>query len=397
MHRLLAALALILCALPAAARPVSGELTYRARVALDPGAQMVIELVGPDGSVTTDRQATGGRQVPVPFRLDAPDTVLRLRAAIVEGGRTTWLTEPVDIPEGTQDVALGPLMLGPYVAAGFFSTYACGREILRAGLAGDSLRLDRSGDFRVLAPVVSASGAKYSDGGTPETVFWSKEPTALVTWDGADLPECRHFPTPDTLSLRATGNEPGWRLDAGAAGVSFTSEPGAQAAGALPEPVLGPAGLTYTPAAGFAVTLSPGPCYDTMTGMPHPVSVTVEAGEGIYLGCGGDPESLIEGSWAVTAIDGTAVAEGTEVTMSFVRGGELGGKAACNRYTGNYRLTGEGLTFGPAAATRMACPGVLMQVETAFLALLPQVTHFDMRDGALLLMAGDRVALQLRR
>jgi heat shock protein HslJ len=60
-------------------------------------------------------------------------------------------------------------------------------------------------------------------------------------------------------------------------------------------------------------------------------------------------------------------------------------------------LTGEGLTFGPAAATRMACPGALMQIESAFLAVLARVTHFDMRDGALLLMAGDRVALQLRR
>lgn len=395
--RILLALALMLAGLPAEARTITGELTYRARVALDPAAEMVIEMVGPDGSLTTSRQATGGRQVPVPFSVDGPDTVVRLRAGIVENGRTTWLSDNIDIPEGAQDTALGPIMLGPYVAAGYFSTYACGPEILRAGMAGNTVRLDRGNEFRVLAQVEAASGAKYSDGQSPETVFWSKEPEAMVTWEGTDLPTCTHFPTPDLSPLKATGNEPGWRLDASRDGVTFTSEPGAQSAGPLPEPDLGSAGLTYTPAAGFTFTLSPGPCYDTMTGMPHPVSATVEIGQDIFLGCGGDPESLLEGTWNVAEIEGTPVAEGNEVTMSFVPGGELGGRAACNRYTGRYTLTGEGLTFGPAATTRMACAGAQMQLESTFLAVLPSVTHFDIREGALILMAGDRPALRLRR
>lgn len=395
--RILVALALMLAALPAGARTITGELTYRARVALDPGAEMVIEMVDPEGNRATARQATGGRQVPVPFRVDAPETVLRLRAGIVENGRTTWLSDNIDIPAGAQDTALGPILLGPYVAAGYVSTYACGPEILRAGMAGSTLRLDRGNAFRVLAQVPAASGAKYSDGQSPETVFWSRESEAMVTWEGTDLPACRRFPTPDTVPLKATGNEPGWRLDASREGVRFTSEPGAQSAGPLPEPDLGAAGLTYSPAAGFSFTLSPGPCYDTMTGMPHPVSVTVEAGQDIFLGCGGDPETLLEGSWTVAEIEGTPVAPGNEVTMSFVRGGELGGRAACNRYTGRYNLTGEGLTFGPAAATRMACAGAQMQLEQAFLAVLPAITHFDLRDGALILMAGDRPALRLHR
>lgn len=384
-------------ALPAQARTLSGDLTYRARIALSPGAQMVIELVAPDGSVTEHRQATGGRQVPVPFRMEAPDTVLRLRAQIVEDGRTTWISDMVDIPEGAQDAALGPVALGPYVAPGYFSTWACGREILRAGTAGSSLRLHRGAEFRVLAQAESASGARYADGQTPESLFWSKGTEATVTWDGTDLPACIAFATPDLTALKATGNEPGWRLDAARDGVTFTAETGAQSAGPLPEPALGPAGLTYVPAAGFSFTLSPGPCYDTMTGMPHPVSVTAEAGDGIFLGCGGDPETMIEGSWRVTDIEGTPVAEGIEVTMSFVKGGELGGTAACNRYTGRYTLTGEGLTFGPAAATRMACAGVLMQLESTFLAVLPRVTHFDWQDGGPVLMAGDRAVLRLQR
>lgn len=39
--------------------------------------------------------------------------------------------------------------------------------------------------------VVSASGAKYQNLGDPSTVFWNKGDMALVTVEGADLPECQ--------------------------------------------------------------------------------------------------------------------------------------------------------------------------------------------------------------
>lgn len=388
-----AALVLALAAPAAPARTLSGELTHRAGVALDPGAQMLIELVAPDGTLTELRQATGGRQIPVPFQMEAPDTVLRLRATVIENGRTTWISGLVDIGEDTQDTALGPIMIGPYVPANELKLWACGRDLLRFGEAGQLARLERGPELRVLA----AAGTGFADSQTPQTAFAGDDLTAAITWDGTTLPACSRFRTPDLVPLQATGNEPGWRLDAARDGASFTAETGAQSAGPLPDPVLGAAGLTYVPALGFSFTLSPGPCYDTMTGMPHPLSVTAEAGGEIFLGCGGDPESLIEGNWAVAEIEGNPVAEGNDVTMTFVRGGELGGKAACNRFTGSYRLSGEGLTFGPSAATRMACAGVLMQLEATFLAVLPAITHFDIRDGALILMAGDRPALRLRR
>jgi heat shock protein HslJ len=393
MRPALSALLFLATAAQADARTLSGELTHRAPVQLSPGAQMVIELVAPDGSLVTLRQATGGRQVPVPFQGEVPDTVLRLRASVVENGATTWISGLIDIPEGTEDKALGPIMIGPYVPDDALQLWACGRNLFRFGTAGQMARLERGTDLRVLA----AAGTGHSDGQSPETSFTTDDRTATITWDGAALPACTRFPTPDLVPLRAAGNEPGWRLDAARDGVTFTSEPGGQGAGPLPAPVLGAAGLTYTPAAGLAFTLSPGPCYDTMTGMPHPLSVTVESGGEIYLGCGGDAETMIEGTWRVAEIEGTPVPEGAEVTMQFVRGGELGGKAACNRYTSGYRLTGEGLTFTPAAATRMACAQALMQLESTFLAVLPGVTHFDIRDGALILMAGDRPALRLHR
>lgn len=394
----LSLLALMLATLPLQARTITGDLTYRARVALAPNATMLVELVGPDGTVTELRQSTGGRQIPITFRMQGADTVLRLRAAILEGGQFTWISEPLDIPPGSQDVALGPVLLGPFVQNALTTTYACGREFLRAGLADSTLRLERGGDMRVLARADAADGERYSDGQGAESAIVIHPRRATVTWDGTDLPTCLPFDTPDTRDLTAQGNEPGWRLDMTSQGIGFSSESGDRGGtDVLPDPALVEIGLQYVVPGGPSVFLTPGPCHDTMTGMPYPVSVTVEAVDGMYLGCGGEPADLLLGDWRVTAIDGAPVGEGTEVTMTFAPGGELGGKAACNRFTSTYTLNAEGLGFGPAAATRMACAGVLMRLEAVFLEMLPLVSGFDVEGTTIRFLAGDRAVLTATR
>jgi heat shock protein HslJ len=61
---------------------------------------------------------------------------------------------------------------------------------------------------------------------------------------------------------------------------------------------------------------------------------------------------------------------------------------------GSYTLTGEGLTFGPIAGTRMACPPPLMETESAVYAAFARVTQFDFTpDGALLLKSDEATTL----
>ena len=68
------------------------------------------------------------------------------------------------------------------------------------------------------------------------------------------------------------------------------------------------------------------------------------------------------------------------------------GNAGCNRYTGPYTMAGNQLTFGPAISTKMACAEG-MDVETAFLAMLSQVTSYQATDSSLVLMgAGGELA-----
>ena len=70
----------------------------------------------------------------------------------------------------------------------------------------------------------------------------------------------------------------------------------------------------------------------------------------------------------------------------------------CNRFSGSFALTTEGITFGPVVASKMACAAPLMQTEQALFAALSHTTRFDIADdGALVLLADDIPLLTARR
>lgn len=63
------------------------------------------------------------------------------------------------------------------------------------------------------------------------------------------------------------------------------------------------------------------------------------------------------------------------------------GFAGCNRFTGSYTLNADSLSFGPLAATKMACAQG-NEVEVAYLQALSQVRGFTASDS-LLTLHGD--------
>ncbi len=84
---------------------------------------------------------------------------------------------PVAIAEGEADVALGLVPLTRHVAMGFLTRMRCGATVIEVGYRNDSVRLIVGERDLVLPQTISGSGARYSDGATPETVFWNKGPT----------------------------------------------------------------------------------------------------------------------------------------------------------------------------------------------------------------------------
>jgi heat shock protein HslJ len=132
-------------------------------------------------------------------------------------------------------------------------------------------------------------------------------------------------------------------------------------------------------------------CHDSMTGMPHPETVSLALGKDWFTGCGGAPVDLLTAQeWQITEINGApAMAEGP-LDLRFDPEGRITGQGGCNRWFAGFDLTGEGLGIGPVGATRMACARPIMDQETRLFAALARVTRFDVTDGGdLVLLAGD--------
>ena len=139
-------------------------------------------------------------------------------------------------------------------------------------------------------------------------------------------------------------------------------------------------------------------CRDSMTGMPHPETVTVSMGDETLSGCGGDPLSLLTGqTWVVEDIGGAGVIESARATLGFDATGRVFGNGSCNRFMGDAALSGEGLRLGPLASTRMACPEAVMAQERRVFEALEQVIGFDIdATGALVLLGPEGAVLTAR-
>ena len=104
-------------------------------------------------------------------------------------------------------------------------------------------------------------------------------------------------------------------------------------------------------------------------------------------------EQALAGSWSIVAVRAAdAVAStlpGTELTLTF-DGGRAAGHAGVNRFHGAYTASGERLTFGALATTRMAAidPAVGRQ-ERDLLAALAATATFSATRRQLALLAAD--------
>ncbi len=185
---------------------ITGSLTYPARIALPPDSQSVVELrhaAIPDGPVIAEqRRELAGAQVPVPFELAVKRSSLDdrgtyvIRAAIVTGGRVTWLGEPVVIESAGSVVDVGVVMLAPYTALAFVTRWTCGGESVSLGYAGDQATLLVGGESIPVQPVPTASGVRHDAMPDPGTFIWSKGDRATLEVRGRRYPECIHVAAP---------------------------------------------------------------------------------------------------------------------------------------------------------------------------------------------------------
>lgn len=385
------------------ARPLEGSLTYLSRIGLPPGAEVVVEARGlQDTFLSETRFQTGGQQVPLPFAMTLPDGVnATIRAAIVVDGQPLWVSDATQVPAGNSAVALGELVLNAYQPMGFASTLRCGDLRLRVGFFEDRAVLETDTQRLILAQVPAASGAKFADPADPGTFYWSRGDTALVSLEGEQMQECVAVPPEPDQPWRARGTEPFWSLTIAGGQVELIPNIGMTPVRArLPQARLEGVDFVFDMrGVDMVLRLSEKLCHDLMTGTPYPQTVSVTWQEATLQGCGGDSIDLLAGiPWRVEDVDGAGILDAAMITLEFdALTRRLAGSAGCNRFNAAYDLSGEGLSIGPAAVTRMACAATLMDQEQRFLSILERITRFDIDEtGALQLFANDQEAPLIR-
>jgi len=307
--------------------------------------------------------------------------------------------------------ALGGLLpagqpAAPAAPAAVPREFTCGAERIAVAIDGTTVRLTAAGATYVLQQTPVASGARYEAEGDAGTWFWNRGDVASLRLRGRGYPECvavAGAPSADAGSFHAIGHEPGWRLDIRGGQLTLVTDLG-QNKISVPAPYAeafagGRRYIASSAGRPIVATILDSPCSDSATGLPRPFSVSVEFAGQTLRGCGGETAALLAGEpWVVQEVNGAALVRGSRASLTFGTDGRVAGSASCNSYSATYTVGGEGVTFGPAMATRKACAPAVMKQEAAFLAVLGAVQRIEVTaDGLLVLHAANNQRVTARR
>lgn len=324
---------------------------------------------------------------PVWFALSAASFLLcsaQLAQAAPSSAKADWPQDALRVTEITE-------------SSHPFQTLYCAREPIQVRFIGDTAEIIVNGERRVLRQAIAASGARYVVPGDESTELWSKGPLGTLTWSGQELPVCAPAGTLIT-PFKASGNEPFWTVTYDGWGITLT-QPG-KPEQSLDAEIVKTSALSQTLQAGkgpgaITLTTEEGLCVDNMTGMPHPQKVTLTKDGVSHPGCGGRPARLLEGVvWKITHMGATPAQQQSPAFVQFLANNQVAGSSGCNRFFGQYELTGESLTFKGMGSTRMACEPALMAQEDELLKLLSSVNRFSFKQDSVQtvqLHSGDTV------
>jgi heat shock protein HslJ len=102
---------------------------------------------------------------------------------------------------------------------------------------------------------------------------------------------------------------------------------------------------------------------------------------------GSQAEGEITGKvWVLDSLNEAAPVPNTTITAEFTEDGQVGGSAGCNKYSGQYTVSGSNIEFKqPMASTMMACEEPVMAQETAYFQALAAAKSFAVKGDQLTL------------
>ena len=105
---------------------------------------------------------------------------------------------------------------------------------------------------------------------------------------------------------------------------------------------------------------------------------------------------LAGSSWLLVEWNGAASSLGPRANLAFTATDDLSGAAACNSFTGRFKLWGDRITITVAGTTRMRCPEPRMELDAKYLADLARVKRLELAADGTLIAQGDDEAVIFR-
>lgn len=136
-----------------------------------------------------------------------------------------------------------------------------------------------------------------------------------------------------------------------------------------------------------ALNAAPAPDASVMPAVPPSAPVATTQGEGDFMA------ALGEDRWVLIWLENQAVPEGERAPniVFNMDEGSVSGYAGCNRYTGSFTAEDKTVSFGPIAATRMACDQ--LGLEGAYIAMLGRVAGWALTEDIMSLRDDEGVTI----
>ena len=109
-------------------------------------------------------------------------------------------------------------------------------------------------------------------------------------------------------------------------------------------------------------------------------------------------QSSLVGKWRIETVRGAEAFDPSKTMFEVSPDGRVATTVGCNRIAGAPSVAGDHITFGAMAATRMACPPPLDQLEAKYLAALTAARSWRI-EGPTLTLLDERgeAAVTLKR
>lgn len=102
-----------------------------------------------------------------------------------------------------------------------------------------------------------------------------------------------------------------------------------------------------------------------------------------------EAELTLYREWLLEDISGGGVIDRLQLTLQVAEDGSVSGHGGCNRFAGQAEIGDDSLSFGPLAATRMACGEAQMNQEQKYFDALDKVASFSIDQATRKLVLSD--------